>query len=135
MTWLLDTNVLIALLRQPKGVVASRARLTPSDQVFTSTIVLHEMFFGAFDSDRLDRNLLGIAELGFTALDFDAVDARSAGSVRARLKTIGRPIGPYDVLIAGQALARNLTLVTNNTREFSRVEGLRLEDWSLPPPA
>ena len=60
---------------------------------------------------------------------FDTEDARASGRVRAALAASGRPIGAYDVLIAGQALARELTLVTHNTREFGRVEGLRVEDW------
>ena len=63
-------------------------------------------------------------------LSFDEEDARISGEIRAQLAKKGTPIGPYDVLIAGQALARGLTLVTANTREFSRVEGLRLVDWS-----
>ena len=61
---------------------------------------------------------------------FSIEDAGSAAVVRARLERKGTPIGPYDVLLAGQALARDLTLVTNNTREFRRVKGLKLEDWS-----
>lgn len=67
--------------------------------------------------------------LKFPVLDFDRDDARQAGVIRAELSTRGMPIGPYDVLIAGQAVARDLTLVTRNTREFSRVPGLRLADW------
>jgi tRNA(fMet)-specific endonuclease VapC len=62
-------------------------------------------------------------------LDFDKEDAQQAGEVRALLASNGTPIGAYDVLIAGQAVARNLILVTHNTREFGRVPGLRLEDW------
>ena len=64
-------------------------------------------------------------------LEFDEDDARCAGEIRDLLRRAGTPIGPYDTLIAGQALARDLTLVTHNTREFSRVSGLRLEDWEL----
>ena len=68
--------------------------------------------------------------LQFPVLEFDQEDARQAGEIRAHLASKGTPIGPYDVLIAGQAKARNLTLVTHNTTEFQRVEGLRVEDWS-----
>jgi tRNA(fMet)-specific endonuclease VapC len=70
--------------------------------------------------------------LDFKVLGFDANDARHAGQVRASLAAAGTPIGPYDVLIAGQALARNLTLVTSNVREFRRVPGLRVKDWLEP---
>lgn len=66
---------------------------------------------------------------GFPIVEFDREDARQAGLVRADLAARGTPIGPYDVLIAGQALARGLTLMTRNTREFSRVPGLQIEDW------
>ncbi len=67
--------------------------------------------------------------LHFQTVDFNSEDAKAAGEVRAALVIAGTPIGPYDILIAGQALARNLTLITHNTREFSRVNGLRIEDW------
>jgi tRNA(fMet)-specific endonuclease VapC len=67
--------------------------------------------------------------LRFEVLDFDREDARKAGEIRASLANAGTPVGPYDVLIAGQAVARGLTLVTNNTREFQRVASLRIEDW------
>ncbi len=63
-------------------------------------------------------------------IPFDKEDAIAAGNIRATLALAGTPIGPFDTLIAGQALCRGLTLVTANTREFSRVEGLRVEDWS-----
>ncbi|MFJ1260290.1 PIN domain-containing protein [Cupriavidus sp. CuC1] len=62
-------------------------------------------------------------------LDFDREDARHAGELRAALAAVGTPTGPYDVLTAGQARARALTLITHNTREFQRVAGLRVEDW------
>jgi len=74
------------------------------------------------DENKIDR-------LFFEILDFDPEDARHAGEVRAQLALAGTPIGPYDVLIAGQALARSLTLVTHNMREFQRVVGLSIEDW------
>ena len=74
-----------------------------------------------------------------TVLEFDYEDARQAGEVRAHLASKGTAIGPYDVLIAGQAKARKLTLVTHNTTEFQRVSGLKVEDWkgatSSPPAA
>ncbi len=62
-------------------------------------------------------------------IEFDKEDARQAGKIRALLASKGTPIGPYDVLIAGQAMARNMVLVTRNTDEFERIPGLRLEDW------
>ena len=70
--------------------------------------------------------------LQFSVLEFDEEDARQAGQIRAQLASKGTPIGPYDVLIAGQAKARELTLVTHNTSEFQRVPGLKVEDWKRP---
>lgn len=69
--------------------------------------------------------------MSFQVLPFDADDARVAAELRVELRRLGRPIGPFDALIAGQALARKLTLITHNTREFSRVEGLTIEDWEV----
>jgi tRNA(fMet)-specific endonuclease VapC len=71
--------------------------------------------------------------LQFPVLEFDQEDARQAGEVRVNLASKGTPIGPYDVLIAGQAKARKLTLVTHNTTEFQRVPGLKVEDWNDAP--
>ena len=94
-----------------------------------SAIVAHELFYGAYKGQRTAENLARVDALRFEVLDFDREDARQAGELRARLAAAGTPIGSYDVLIAGQALARALTLVTHNTREFQRVPGLRIEDW------
>jgi tRNA(fMet)-specific endonuclease VapC len=77
----------------------------------------------------VDKNVARVDALQFPVLEFDQEDARQAGEVRAHLASKGTPIGPYDVLIAGQAKARKLTLVTHNTTEFQRVPGLKVEDW------
>lgn len=129
MRYLLDTNVIIGLLKDDRSALARRARHEHLDDLATSSIVVQELFFGAFKSRRPTINLAVFDSLKFPVLDFDRDDARQAGVIRAELSTRGVPIGPYDVLIAGQAVARDLTLVTRNTREFSRVPGLRLADW------
>jgi tRNA(fMet)-specific endonuclease VapC len=76
------------------------------------------------------QNVALIDALQFAVIEFDLEDARQAGGVRAVLAAKGTPIGPYDVLIAGQAMARDMILVTHNTDEFGRVPGLRFEDWA-----
>ena len=96
-----------------------------------SAIVAHELFYGAYHSPRTAENLARIDAYPFAMLDFNGEDARRAGEVRAILAAAGASIGPYDVLIAGQALARDLTLITHNTREFQRVSGLQIEDWQV----
>lgn len=128
MRFLLDTNAVVALLRGDP-VFLSRLRAHPPGDFGLSAIVAHELFYGAFRSARREANMARVEGLRFEVVAFDAEDARAAGAVRAALAAAGAPIGPYDALIAGQALARELTLVTHNTREFARVEGLRVEDW------
>ncbi len=129
MRYLLDANVVIALLNDVASKAAKRARRVKPGDVAISAIVAHELFYGAFKSQRADRNVALVDALRFVVLDFDKEDARQSGQIRALLAGKGTPIGPYDVLIAGQAIARNLTLVTHNTDELRRVPGLRIEDW------
>lgn len=128
MRFLLDTNAVIGLLRLDRAVVraANRHRL---EDVGSSIIVLHELYYGAFKSARLADNLKTIANLGIEFLEVEHGDARTAAEIRNVLKVQGTPIGAYDVLVAGQALSRDLTLITRNVREFSPVEELRVENW------
>lgn len=129
MRFLLDTNAVIAWRVRQDYVLVPRLQ-RHSDEVALSVMVIHELYYGAFNSDRIDRNLAQLAEIRLPILSFTDDDARAAGEVRARLRRQGTPIGPFDGLIAGQALARDLILVTNNTREFAHVAGLRVEDWT-----
>lgn len=127
--YLLDTNVVIGLLNADDSGLARRVRRHKPAAVCISSIVAHELFYGAFKSRRQSRNVALVDSLQFEVLDFDKEDARQAGEIRAALAASGTPIGPYDVLIAGQAKARGLTLVTANVEEFKRVGGLRVENW------
>jgi tRNA(fMet)-specific endonuclease VapC len=129
MTYLLDANAIIALLNDTNSSTAQRARRHKPQDVGISAIVAHELYYGAFKSQRASRNVALVDSLRFEVVEFDREDARQAGEVRALLAARGTPIGPYDVLIAGQARARELILVTHNTAEFGRVPGLRIEDW------
>jgi tRNA(fMet)-specific endonuclease VapC len=129
MRYLLDTNVVVGLLRDASSQLAKRTRQERPDDVAISAIVAHELFYGAFKSQRTAKNLASVDALQFAVLDFDKEDARRAGELRALLVAKGTPLGPYDVLIAGQALARTMILITHNTREFKRVPGLVIEDW------
>ncbi len=129
MRYLLDTNTLIAILNDRRSKPSKKLRRHDPGDVVTSSIVVHELYFGAFKSGRPIDNVARLDELQVPALPLDREDARSAGEIRAVLKKAGTPIGPYDILIAGQAFARNLILVTNNTREFERIGSLQIEDW------
>jgi len=126
--YLLDTSAVIAVLRRDSDFEARLRQHRPGD-FGISTIVAHVLYFGAHKSRRRDENLARVDSLQFEAVSFDAEDARAAGRIRAELGATGKPICPYDVLIAGQALARELTLISRNLREFERVDGLRVEDW------
>jgi tRNA(fMet)-specific endonuclease VapC len=129
MPYLLDTNVVIAILEDTSAPVARRAKREAIEDLGIPAIVANELFYGAFRSRRAADNLSRLDALRFPIIDFDRDDARQAGAIRAELASLGTPIGPYDVLIAGQAIARGLTLVTHNVREFGRVPGLQIEDW------
>src|ERR1700686_4686773 len=131
MRYLLDANVVIGLLKDATSKLARRARRERPADIAISAIVTHELFYGAFKSRRAAQNVALIDALQFAVLEFDKEDARQAGEVRALLAEKGTPIGPYDVLVAGQAMARNMILVTHNTDEFGRVSGLRIEDWEI----
>ena len=128
MRFLLDTNAIIALSKKDARFLSRIRDYAPSDFGLPA-IVQYELYFGAYKSSRVAANIATIETLPFPIVGFDRDDARAAGAIRAALQVAGTPIGPYDVLIAGQALARDLTLITRNAREFSRVERLRFEDW------
>ena len=129
MRYLLDANVVIRLLNDATSKLAQRARREKPADIAISAIVAHELFYGAFKSRRAERNAALVDAFQFAVIEFDKEDARQAGKIRALLASKVTPIGPYDVLIAGQAMARNMVLVTGNTDEFERIPGLRLEDW------
>lgn len=129
MRYLLDANAIIALLNDTTSPIAKRVRRHAPRDFGVSAVVIHELYYGAFKSQRVEQNVARVDALQFSVLEFDEEDARQAGEIRAHLASKGTPIGPYDVLIAGQARARELTLVTHNTNEFQRVPGLRVQDW------
>jgi tRNA(fMet)-specific endonuclease VapC len=129
MRYLLDANAIIALLNDTTSPIARRVRRHAPRDFGVSAVVIHELYYGAFKSQRVEQNVARVDALQFSVLEFDEEDARRAGQIRAHLASKGTPIGPYDVLIAGQAMARELTLITHNTSEFQRVPGLTVEDW------
>jgi tRNA(fMet)-specific endonuclease VapC len=128
--YLLDTNALIALLRGGASPVNRRIREHAPADIAISAIAMHELYYGAYRSERTNHNLDLVDNLLLEVIDFDRDDAREAGAVRAELAARGAPIGPFDVLMAGQARGRGLTLVTANVGEFLRIDGLTVEDWS-----
>ena len=128
--YLLDANIVTHWLKRSRPALLPRLKETRS-ACAQSAIGLFEGYFGAFKGTQTLQTIALYDEIGFPVLPFDREDARAAGEIRASLERRGQIIGPFDILIAGQALARDLVLVTNNTGEFARVDGLRLEDWTL----
>lgn len=131
MKYLLDTNVCIIYLKGRNLNLKQRFEAVAIEEIAVCSIVKAELCFGAIRSANPERNFaLQQAFLQqFVSLPFDDFAATTFGIVRSQLETRGMPIGAYDLQIAAIALSNNLTLVTHNTREFDRVEGLQLEDW------
>ena len=129
-TYLLDTNVVSDLIRHPHGVITKRISLEGEDNVCTSIIVASELRFGAHkrSSEQLTRQL-DLVLSTIQVMPFEAPADRLYGKLRVYLEERGTPIGPYDMLIAAQALALDCTIVTRNVREFSRVPELKVDDW------
>jgi tRNA(fMet)-specific endonuclease VapC len=130
--WLLDTNACIAIIRRRHERALKRLRGKQVGQVGVSSITLAELEFGAAKSQHPTQARAALAEflLPLEIAAFDDAAAATYGNVRAVLEKKGRPIGPLDTLIAAHCLALGSVLVTNNTREFRRVPGLTVEDWT-----
>ncbi len=135
MSYLLDTNAVIALLKNEPAIFRKRLRRAVSKgaAIAISSIVLYELWYGAARSARRRENaerLRTFLSGGIEVTGFDEDDARTAGELRATLEVAGTPVGPYDLLIAAQALRTGATLVTANVPEFARVPGLQWQDWT-----
>ena len=128
--YLLDTNIISDLVRHPRGSVASKIASVGEGSICTSIVVAAELRYGAekSQSNRLSERI----DLILSALEilpFEPPADRHYGSIRNQLSRMGTPIGPNDLLIAAHSIAANLTLVTANIREFSRVPALGVENW------
>ncbi len=128
--YLLDTNVVIyAIKNRPQSL---RQKFNRSQgQMAISSVTWGELVYGVERSAQPERNLADIESLGtrLEIMPFDQVAASHFGRIRAELYRVGAPIGPYDMMIAGQARAYGLVLVSNNVKEFEKVPGLMLENW------
>ncbi|MBE8989927.1 type II toxin-antitoxin system tRNA(fMet)-specific endonuclease VapC [Nostoc sp. LEGE 12450] len=133
MSYLLDTNVCARYLNGKSLLIRERLRSTNVKDIAVCSVVKAELFYGAMRSNNPTRTLARQQEFLnlFVSLPFDDSTALVYGRIRAELLASGTPIGPNDFQIAAIALTHNLTLVTHNTREFSRVSGLVIEDWEL----
>lgn len=132
MTYLLDTNICIYIIKERPAIVLQKFRELTLGSVAISAITLAELEYGIRKSTNPDKNLQALNQflvpLHILAFDLEATTAY--GKIRADLERKGTPIGPLDTLIAAHALSLNITLVTNNEREFKRVAGLKIENWA-----
>lgn len=130
MRYLLDTNILVAMSKERPGM-SDRLAGYPAASVLLSSVVVAEIEYGIAKSARQEHNrrVFDCILQGFQIAAFDAAAARLYGPIRAELERQGRLIGPYDLMIAAHALALDAVLVTDNVGEFSRVEGLVMENW------
>jgi tRNA(fMet)-specific endonuclease VapC len=130
----LDTNTCIYLIRQRPAGALQRFEEFEVGEIGVSAITVSELRYGAEKSSRPEQNAQALERflLPIEIMDFSAEAAKEYGRIRANLEKQGTPIGPLDTLIAAHVRSLDATLVTNNTREFERVQGLRLEDWAAP---
>ena len=132
MKFLLDTNICIYLIREkPEQVLKQVTSRSPEDLALSS-ITVAELEYGVAKSAHSAKNAAALENFlrAFHVLDFDSAAAGVYGKVRASLERSGHPIGPLDTLIGAHALSLGLALVTNNPREFTRIEGLKIQNWA-----
>jgi len=129
--YLLDTNTCIYIINRKPPSAVSHIRSRNPDDIAISTITVAELQYGVNRSQHADRNRIALLEflVPFNIIDFNQSAAAVYGSIRASLEAKGRPIGPMDLVLAAQALSEKLILITNNEKEFRRVDGLKIENW------
>ena len=129
--YLLDTNICIFLKNKKSPNVLKKIKKNKHLGIYISSITVAELQFGVYNSKYMERNRIALIKFltPFSVLNFDDRDAEEFGKIRTSLKNEGKIIGAYDMLIAAQALAKNLILVTDNTKEFCRIKTLTIEDW------
>ncbi len=131
--YLLDTNICIYAMKGALPALSDKLLQIPPSGIVISSVTVSELEYGCAKSKWGDRSrsIMNLFLSAFEILPFDREDAIVSGRLRAGLMQAGTPIGPYDIQIAAQGVARNLTVVTHNTAEFIRVPGIRLEDWTI----
>lgn len=132
MRYMLDTNICIyAIKHKPEQVFMRLQEHDPID-ICISSVTYAELVHGVEKSKAIEKNRVALALLlaNIEIMNFDSLAAESYGKIRADLEKAGTPIGTLDMMIAGHAMALGYTVVTNNTKEFERVKGLKLENWT-----
>jgi len=132
MKYILDTNICIYIIKKkPEDVIKHFLKMKP-DSIAISNITVSELYYGVAKSSRPNENTVALEQFLFPLIeiDFNKIDAIAYGTIRAQLEKEGKLIGAMDLLIASQAISRNLILVTNNEKEFNRIKNLQIENWT-----
>lgn len=132
MLYMLDTNICIYLIKRRSEELLNRMRVFRTGEIGISVVTVAELQYGVSKSENKERNQAALEAflLPLDITDFSVNVTVTYGHIRAELERNGQPIGPLDTMIAAHALSLDVPLVTNNTREFERVKGLRVEDWT-----
>jgi len=131
--YLLDTNICIYAIKNKPECVLKQIKDKSRNGIFISSLTIAELEFGVENSINKDANRIALLKFIsiFNFLCFDDMDAIPYGKLKAKLRKEGKIIGPIDMLLAGQAISKDLILITNNTKEFNRIENLKLENWAI----
>jgi len=131
MKYLIDTNICIYIMNNHPPEVFKKFRQVSVGEVGISSITVSELYYGACKSRKRSHNIKRVEEFlyPFEILAYDESAAREYGKIRSHLEKQGLVIGPLDMLIAAHAISKNLTIITNNTKEFNRIQSLRVENW------
>ena len=129
--YLLDTNICIYIINNRPEYIRTKLKRIDNGAIYRSTISFAELQYGAYKSNRTQESKQALVDFvkPFTFLDFTTEDAEAFGAIRAYLERKGMVIGAYDMQIAAQAMTRNFVLITNNSREVSRIPSLKWENW------
>ena len=135
--YLLDTNICIFAINKKTPHLINTINKKSKHDIYISSLTIAELEFGVENSQYVEKNRVALLKFIslFRILPFDDEDAVCYGKLKTKLKKKGEIIGPIDMLLAAQALSKDLIFVTNNADEFSRVDGLKIEDWSKELPA
>lgn len=129
--FLLDTNICIYAIKKKPVSVLDKIKENVNSGIYISSLTIAELEYGIENSNRVEENRVSLIKFLsiFNILSFDDSDAIAYGKIKAKLKKEGNIIGPINILLAAQAISKDLILVTNNTREFERIDNLKLENW------
>jgi tRNA(fMet)-specific endonuclease VapC len=132
--YLLDTNICIFLIKKKNPLLIEKFKKNYNKGIFISSLTLAELEYGVENSEHIEKNRLSLIEFLtiFEILNFEEKDTKAFGIIKRDLRNSGKMIGAVDALLAAQSISRKLIFITNNTKEFERINSIKIEDWTLP---